>query len=97
MEVATTQVQDLGFVELHLVHPCPLLKPVYVSLDGIMFLGYINCTAQLDVSANFLILLTVSVMKMLKSIGSSTYSQETTLITDLHPDIEMTTDLWVHS
>ena len=49
--VAMTQVQDLtlGFAELHEVHLGPLLKPVWVSLDGISHLGHVNSTTQFGV------------------------------------------------
>ena len=51
MEVTSSQVQDLalGFVEPHQVHLDPLLKPVYVALNGIPSLWYVDHTPQLGV------------------------------------------------
>jgi len=50
--IALTQVQDLslGLVDLHRVSMGPVLRSVYVLLDGIPFLQQINCTTQLDVA-----------------------------------------------
>lgn len=51
VEFALTQVQDLacGFVELHEVHLGPLLKPDWISLNGIPSVRHFYSIAQLDV------------------------------------------------
>ena len=51
MGVALTEVQDLalGFVEPHELHLDPLLKPVYVPLDGIPSFRCVDCTPPLGV------------------------------------------------
>ena len=51
MDVATIQVQDLafGFVESHEAYLGPPLKPVWISLDGILSLRHVDNTTQLGV------------------------------------------------
>jgi len=78
--VATTQAQNLalGFIDPHEVHLGPLLKSVLVSLDDILSVGRVNRTIQLGSSTDLqwvhLIPQSMSLMKVLKSIGLSTDS-----------------------
>ena len=48
---APTQMQDLalGLVEPHEVHKGPVLEPVHVPLDSILFFWCVSCTTQLGI------------------------------------------------
>jgi len=76
--VAKIQVQDLalGLVEPHEVHTGPPLRVVKVPLDSIPSLMCADCTAQLGVLGKllgvYLIPLSMSPTKMLKSAGPNT-------------------------
>ena len=100
VKAASTHVKDLafGFIEPYEIHLGPLLKPVWVSLDGIQY-GVLTVPHSLVSSVNLLRMhstpLSMSLLKILKSISPSTDPWGTPLITDLHRDIEpLTTILW---
>ena len=98
-------MQDLTLelVKPHEVHLGRLLKPVCVPLDGILSLGHVDRTRQLDVICKLdegSLYLTLDVIDTVKSSASdpSTDSWGTPLITNLHPDTEpLTTTLWTRS
>jgi len=89
VDVASTQVHDLafGFVKLHEVHMASLLKPVCVSLDDIPSSAVSTAAHSLVSSANLLKVhltsLLMSLMKILKSISTSTDPSGTPLVTGL--------------
>ena len=78
--IAMIQVPDhaFGFVEPYEVHLDPLLKPVYIPLDGTSSLWCVDCTPQLIVISKLaegaLDPLSLSLMKILKSIDLNTDS-----------------------
>ena len=77
LEVAPTHVHDLalGLVEPHEVHMDPLLELVQMPLNGTLSLRRVNCTTQLGVVSKLAegaLNPTMSLMKILNSIGPST-------------------------
>ena len=102
--VVPTQVQylPLGFIESHEVHLGPLLALVWVSLDGILSLKCVDHTSQLGAICKLWRVHSISLVDVtdedIKCTPLSTDFRMTSLITDLHPDIEqLTTILWEQS